>query len=92
MENYYVSKVTTKGQVTIPSELRNYLKVKEGDYILFEKKGSKIDIKKMAPSQDFKDFARSVRERFQNKEIVAEDVEEAIKWARSNSNENNRRY
>ncbi len=40
MSELYISRITTKGQVTVPLELRKALNVKEGDYILFEKKGS----------------------------------------------------
>lgn len=82
MEEFYIARITTKGQVTVPLELRKYLKVKEGDYILFEKKGSKVEIKKMMPPNDFEEFARPIRERFQKDGIKPEDVEAAIDWAR----------
>lgn len=82
MGEFFIARITTKGQVTVPSELRRHLKVKEGDYILFEKKGFKVVIKKLAPSDDFESFAKPIRERFQKEGITPEDVEAAISWAR----------
>ncbi|HOV80643.1 MAG TPA: AbrB/MazE/SpoVT family DNA-binding domain-containing protein [Bacillota bacterium] len=82
MSELYISRITTKGQVTVPLELRKALNVKEGDYILFEKKGSSVELKKMQSPVDFKEFARPIRERFQKENITPEDVEKAIKWAR----------
>jgi AbrB family looped-hinge helix DNA binding protein len=84
MEDFFIARITTKGQVTVPLELRKYLKVQEGDYILFEKKGAKVEIKKMVPPNDFEEFARPIRERFQKGGITLEDVEEAVNWARGN--------
>jgi antitoxin PrlF len=82
MEEFFIARITTKGQVTVPTELRKHLNIKEGDYILFERKGSKVEIKKMVPPNDFEDFARPIRERFQKEGITPEDIEDAINWAR----------
>ena len=82
MSGLYITRLTTKGQVTIPVELRKFLQIKEGDYILFEKKGARLEIKKMVPPGDFEEFARPIRERFQRERIAPEDVEAAINWAR----------
>jgi AbrB family looped-hinge helix DNA binding protein len=87
MDEFFVARITTKGQVTVPLELRKYLKIQEGDYILFEKKGSKVEIKKLAPPNDFENFARPIRERFQKGGITPEDVEAAINWARGQKEE-----
>lgn len=82
MDDFYIARINTKGQVTVPVELRKYLNLKEGDYILFEKKGSKAELKKMVPANDLEDYAKPIRERFQRDGITPADVEEAIKWAR----------
>ncbi|CCO08449.1 Transcriptional regulator, AbrB family [Desulforamulus hydrothermalis Lam5 = DSM 18033] len=84
VDEFYIARVTTKGQVTVPMELRKHLKIKEGDYILFKKNGTKIEIKKMVEPNDFENFARPIRERFQKGGITPEDVEDAINWARGN--------
>lgn len=39
-------------------------------------------MKKLAPSNDFEEFAKPIRERFQKERIASEDVEAAISWAR----------
>lgn len=70
----------------MPLELRKSLNIKEGGYILFEKKGSQVEIKKMIPANDFDDFAKPIRERLQKEGITPQDVEKAIKWARSVKN------
>ncbi|OPX94012.1 MAG: hypothetical protein A4E53_00134 [Pelotomaculum sp. PtaB.Bin104] len=61
-----------------------------GDDILFVKKDSKVEIKKMTPSNDFEVFARPIRERFQKEGITPEHVEAAINWARGKKNESYR--
>ena len=43
-----LAKVTSKGQITIPKEIREILKIKEGSKILFFKKGDEIVIKNAA--------------------------------------------
>ena len=40
------SKLTSKFQVVIPKEVRETLNLKEGDYIIFEIDGKKVEIKK----------------------------------------------
>lgn len=91
MSDFYIARITTKGQLTVPLELRKVLNVKEGDYILFEKKGSRVEIKKMLPPNDFETFAKPIRERFQKEGITPDDIEAAIAWARGETeNEDNR--
>ena len=46
MDNLYIARVTTKGQVTAPLKLRKFLKIEEGDYVIFEKMGPRVEIKK----------------------------------------------
>ncbi|MEW5954122.1 MAG: AbrB/MazE/SpoVT family DNA-binding domain-containing protein [Bacillota bacterium] len=82
---FFIARITTKGQITVPLELRKSLDIKEGDYILFEKKGSRVEIKKMVPPNDFEEFAKPIRERFQREGITPADVEAAIKWVRGES-------
>lgn len=81
MSEFYIGRITTKGQVTVPAELRKFLRLKKGDYVLFEKRGSRVEIKKML-APDFEEFARPIRERFSREGITPEDVEAAINWAR----------
>ena len=41
-----LGKITSKGQITIPAEIRKTLGISRGDRILFEQKGDDIIIKK----------------------------------------------
>lgn len=43
-----LAKVTSKGQITIPKNIRDLLKLKNGSKILFMKKGNDIIIKNSA--------------------------------------------
>lgn len=43
-----LAKVTSKGQITIPVEIRELLKLKEGSKVLFFKKGNDVVIKNSA--------------------------------------------
>lgn len=49
---------------------------------MVEKKGSKVEIKKMVNPNDFEGFAKPIWERFQADGITPEDIEAAINWAR----------
>ena len=49
-----VSKITVKGQVTIPKKVREELGVTAGDMIVFTKKGGDIVIKPAATLLDLK--------------------------------------
>ncbi len=42
-----VGKVTSKGQLTIPKEIREYLSVEEGDGVLFAAEGARVYIEKV---------------------------------------------
>ena len=59
-----LAKVTSKGQITIPKEIRDILKVKEGSKIIFFEKGGEIVIKNAAMialekiQEDFKGEAK----------------------------------
>ena len=41
-----LGKITSKGQITIPAEIRKFLGVSRGDRIIFERKDGDIVIKK----------------------------------------------
>jgi len=48
------SKITSKGQITLPKEVRKLLNVQEGNVIVFEKENDKIVIKPGRTLRDFK--------------------------------------
>ena len=43
-----LAKVTTKGQITIPKAIRDFLQIKEGSKIIFLQKGNDLVIKNAA--------------------------------------------
>jgi AbrB family looped-hinge helix DNA binding protein len=44
-----LSKLTSKGQTTIPREVRDKLALKPGDLIAFEMQGDAVQIRKVEP-------------------------------------------
>lgn len=83
----YVSKVTAKGQVTIPKEIRRRLGLEEGEYVVWtrEEKGAMLERAAVPPTEDFQELADRIAERFADRGITRDDVEDAIRWARDQS-------
>ena len=42
----FVSKLSSKGQVTIPASIRSAMSLKPGDFIAYELNGKSVDLKK----------------------------------------------
>jgi len=49
-----IVKLSSKGQVVIPKELRNKLGLKAGDYLLIELEGSEVKLRKIEPIEKFR--------------------------------------
>ena len=50
-------RLTVKGQVTIPKDVRDHLGIKPGEPVAFEREGDKVVVRKSdAPSRDERDF------------------------------------
>lgn len=83
----YASKVTGKGQVTIPKEIRRRLGLREGEYVVWEPRGEQVVVERatVGPSEDFDRLATRIAKRFAEKGITHQDVEDAIRWAREDS-------
>ena len=71
------SSITSKGQVTIPSELREKFQLQPGDKVLFEEKGGVITLLPM--EQDIEALAGSLAEDTNGKSATLDDMEQAIK-------------
>ena len=54
------AKITSKGQITLPKEVRKLLNVQEGNVIVFEKENDKIVIKPARTLRDFKGLLKSI--------------------------------
>ena len=73
------AKITSKGQITIPVEVRHALNIQEGDVINFEViKGQAI----MQPANQESVFSRYAGALRENKELSAKDIVEEIKKER----------
>ncbi len=85
MTTQYTTRITSKGQVTIPKAIRERYGLEEGDYLVLEPRGEDLIIRKgrmVTSEEDFEVLAARVAERFEERGITREDVEDAIRWAR----------
>jgi AbrB family looped-hinge helix DNA binding protein len=57
MSEISVGSVTTKGQITIPKEIRERLDLKDGDRVIFVIEGGQATIRK-APREKFSEILR----------------------------------
>jgi AbrB family looped-hinge helix DNA binding protein len=80
------SKITSKGQVTVPKKIRDELKVKPRDSILFIKQGNNIVIKPAKTLLDLKGSIKTNKKirdwedvRAEAKEAVAKKISESLK-------------
>jgi AbrB family looped-hinge helix DNA binding protein len=53
--------ITTKGQVTIPKDIREELKLKPGDKVIFEKEGNRVILKPAKTLLDFRGYVKARR-------------------------------
>jgi len=49
-----LAKVTSKGQITLPKEVRDMLRIQTGSIVVFEKEDEKLVVKTAKTLQDFK--------------------------------------
>ncbi|MEW6448893.1 MAG: AbrB/MazE/SpoVT family DNA-binding domain-containing protein [Bacillota bacterium] len=84
MNEQYVAKISGKGQITVPKELREKYGLKEGDYLLLFPQGQGLRVEKAAlsPLARFREIAAKTEERFREEKIGPGEVEEAVRWAR----------
>jgi AbrB family looped-hinge helix DNA binding protein len=66
-----VSKITTKGQATIPVEVRQLLKVAPGDHIAFKVEGDQVALARARPADIA--FARAVEPTLASEWLMQED-------------------
>jgi len=68
------SKITSKGQITLPKEVRKLLNVQEGNVIVFERENDKIVIK---PARTLRDFKGVLKNR--SKEEDFDEIRKRVK-------------
>lgn len=84
MENIEITSVSSRGQVVIPQNIRDRLKIREGEKFVVIGEDSTIVLKKLEmPSFKGVDrLLKKTREFAKDRGIKESDVEEAIKNAR----------
>lgn len=85
----YLTRVTSKGQVTIPKAVRDRYGIEEGDYLVFDPQDDQLVVRKgtmvatsPADDRDFEALADRIADQFEERGITRADVEEVIRWAR----------
>lgn len=84
----YTTRITSKGQVTIPKAIREMYELEEGDYLVLEPRGADLVVRRgriATSEEEFAAVASRVAERFADRGISRADVEDAIEWARRHS-------
>jgi len=85
MTTRYTTRITSKGQVTIPKAIRDLYGLEEGDYLVLEPRGEDLVVRKgrmVTSDEDFEALAVRVAERFEERGISRQDVEDAVRWSR----------
>ncbi len=80
----YTAKLTSKGQVTVPKEVRDRFSLNTGDYLVFELTDDRIIMTKspLQPTEDFDALADRIAQRLRDRGVTRRDVADAIRWAR----------
>jgi antitoxin PrlF len=58
-----LAKVTSKGQITLPKEVRDLLRIQTGSIVVFEREAEKLVVKTAKTLQDFKGILKDRRKR-----------------------------
>ncbi len=78
-----ITKVSSKGQIVIPKDLRERLSLKEGDTLLVYSTDSMLVIRKVTKQETILSIiAKPVREKIKQLGITRKDVSKAIQRAR----------
>lgn len=89
-----MTKMTSKGQVVIPKDIREKAKIEEGErFFVYGSEDSIIlkRVKNMKGSDDLERFQQTFRSMWKTAKergITPEDVKDAIKWARKKKRKN----
>lgn len=84
MAGYATTKLSSRGQVVIPEEIRDSLHLKEGDQFVVIGKGDTVILKSITPPSmdDFKEIFADARQSAKNAGLKKSEVQAAIKRAR----------
>jgi bifunctional DNA-binding transcriptional regulator/antitoxin component of YhaV-PrlF toxin-antitoxin module len=79
-----VSKITAKGQTTVPRLVRDLLHVGASDYLVWEQRGDAIVVRPgtIQPTDGFDELAAQTERRFKRERVTAQDINDAVTGAR----------
>ena len=78
-------KMSQKGQLVVPKDIRELEKFKPSDrFVPFHVKGGILFKRVKMPNvkAEFTSLAKEIEKQFKNEKIATKDVDEAVKWAR----------
>ena len=84
MIQFSTTKLTSKGQVVIPEEIRDRLGLKPGDQFFVMGKGDAVIFKVISPPSmdDFDNLIKQTRQQAQNVGLKKSDIDETVKKIR----------
>ncbi len=85
MQTVATTRMSSKGQVVIPEEVRTRLGLKEGAHFAVVGEGDVVILKAIAPPsmEQFRDLIRKARRQAKNAGMKSSDIQEAISRVRS---------
>lgn len=84
MAAYATTKMSSKGQVVIPEDIREQLHLKEGDQFVVIGQGDAVILKTITPPsmEEFKDLLKAARDSAKKAKLTQADLSNAIKKVR----------
>jgi AbrB family looped-hinge helix DNA binding protein len=84
MADYATTKMSSKGQVVIPEDIREQLHLKEGDQFVVIGQGDSVILKAITPPSmdEFKDLLKKARSSAKKAKLTDSDLKSAIKKVR----------
>ena len=78
-----VTKMSSKGQVVIPKEIRENLKLKEGDKLIAYNKGDLIILRRLEGEESILSLlSQPISRKIAELGVTRKDLDDAIRWAR----------
>lgn len=84
MAGYSTTRLSSRGQIVIPEEIRDDLHLKEGDHFVVIGKGDTVILKSIAPPSmnDFEDIFAEARQSAKDVGLKKSDIKSTIKKVR----------
>ena len=78
-----VTRMSSKGQVVIPKDIRENLKLKEGDKLIAYNKGDLIILRRLEGEESILSLlSQPISRKIAELGVTRKDLDDAIRWAR----------